>query len=214
MNSAQKGNSPQFILYKPIIEFEHKYVIDEKELFEDYICHFCMNIVKNPRMCKKCENLFCIKCLKKYWSVIKMEICPLKCFNLNHFLATAVPRLVTNSINRLKFKCPNSEDCTAKLTYITFEQHILQCKYIQLKVICNYCQIQINMSNAYEHVNSCLELPKECTYCKLIIPMKNYLSHKDTCLGIMVLCLHCDKKFSLRDIKEHFKNKNNIKLIN
>ena len=78
--------------------FEEKDIVN-KEYYEgvkDKInCSICLNIIKDPVQCDKCQKFFCSDCIKE------VEECPFRCKNNNYTSGLLCRQL----ISELKIKC-------------------------------------------------------------------------------------------------------------
>ena len=96
-------------------------VIKDKiyDVFKDTItCPLCSNILINPLMCMKCQNVFCKRCIDNRPN--KDEKCPKNCENPNYQKS-----IVKNEIlSKLKFKCIG---CGNEIMYDNCEKHHSSC---------------------------------------------------------------------------------------
>lgn len=72
---------------------------NHKTIGNDKICSICLEIVLNPVMCSKCENLFCNDCITKFLK--NSNKCPNRCF----FIEKEKNRMLKNILDILEFKC-------------------------------------------------------------------------------------------------------------
>ena len=68
------------------------------------ICPICTNIIYEPMMCMKCQNVYCRSCIIQ-WSKIKTH-CPNRCANPNYQKSIAKSEL----LSKLRFKCKYCEE--------------------------------------------------------------------------------------------------------
>ena len=90
------------------------------QVFKDsVICPICSNILINPMMCMKCQNVYCKKCSDD-WSK-KNDKCPNRCDNPNYQRSLEK----NNILSKLKFKC---EKCGEQIFYENVQKHIENCQ--------------------------------------------------------------------------------------
>ena len=64
-------------------------------------CPICLNIIKDPVQCEKCQNNFCSDCVKS------VPQCPFRCENSNYNPSLSCKRL----LSELKIKCKCGKEC-------------------------------------------------------------------------------------------------------
>ena len=90
------------------------------QVFKDsVICPICSNILINPMMCMKCQNVYCKKCSDD-WSK-KNDKCPNRCDNPNYQRSLEK----NNILSKLKFKC---EKCGEQIFYENVQKHVDNCQ--------------------------------------------------------------------------------------
>jgi hypothetical protein len=85
---------------------------------DSVICPICSNILINPVMCMKCQNVYCRKCIDE-WSK-KDNKCPNRCENPNYQRSLEK----NNILSKLKFKC---ENCGEEVFYEKVKNHMDEC---------------------------------------------------------------------------------------
>lgn len=103
--------------------------INEKNVIKDEIynnfensvtCSICSDILIDPMMCMKCQNVNCKECIDD-WK-LKNDKCLNRCEEPNYQKCLAINEL----LSKLKFMCPN---CDSAINYDDMKQHILiSCK--------------------------------------------------------------------------------------
>jgi len=93
---------------------------DFQELVKSFVCCICLDIVKQPMQCQKCESLYCGEC----WEILKIGgkncvyNCPASCI-------TGASKFVLELLKNLSLRC---ELCGRKgIDYHTFVKHIEGC---------------------------------------------------------------------------------------
>ncbi len=108
------------------IEKEEEIFLDEKDIInQDYlntiktdvgiICGICQSIIINPFSCDKCQNCFCMQCIKKWLK--NHNDCPFRCANAK----IAENRVMKNVLSIFKFKCKNG--CNEEISYSNIIEH-------------------------------------------------------------------------------------------
>lgn len=72
-------------------------------------CSICLDIIKDPIQCDKCQNCFCTVCAEK------VKSCPLRCINSKFFPSL----LCRNLLSKLIIKC----SCGKEIGYDSLEKH-------------------------------------------------------------------------------------------
>ena len=93
---------------------------DFQELVKSFVCCICLDIVKMPMQCGKCESLYCGEC----WDILKIGgkncvyNCPASCI-------TGASKFVLELLKNLSLRC---ELCGCRgIDYHTFVKHIEGC---------------------------------------------------------------------------------------
>ena len=86
---------------------------------DSLLCPLCKNILINPMMCMKCQNVYCKKCSDD-WSK-KNDKCPNRCDNPNYQRSLEK----NNILSKIKFKC---EKCEQQILYNDVKEHVDNCK--------------------------------------------------------------------------------------
>lgn len=103
---------------------------DYADILSSLTCVICLDVVKDPVECPKCESLYCAGC----WKMIKIsgKKCVLNCGEENMVKAN---KFIYNKLNKLRIKCPNCNK--GGISYSTYVLHEELCsindKYAQIK---------------------------------------------------------------------------------
>ena len=94
---------------------------DYKGIIKNLLCCVCLDIVKNPMECSKCETLYCTIC----WEIIKMagKQCVSKC-DASSSIKKA-NKFVREILTKLSFKCKRCNK--TKIAYEDYVKHIETC---------------------------------------------------------------------------------------
>ena len=97
--------------------------------FESSItCIICLDIIIEPTMCMKCQNVYCKECIKN-WSKIDGK-CPNRCENSNYQKCKSINEL----LSKINFNCKN---CKNIINYNEVEKHCI-----------SKCQLGKNINNS------------------------------------------------------------------
>ncbi len=104
---------------------DRKYLIN-KNLFEisaNFICCYCEMIAFDPKVCKKCKSVSCLKCVET----------KINCKKCNFILGSNLVQFSNRELavlNAFKLRCPNLQlGCTDISVYKDFFNHVNSCKY-------------------------------------------------------------------------------------
>jgi hypothetical protein len=89
----------------------------DTNIYKEYICSFCEDILDNPQECVYCHQNYCKNCI-----VIITKCVDSKCFNCKKNIKTFENKYLINSLKNIKFICPDCGESYNK--YKKFEEHI------------------------------------------------------------------------------------------
>jgi hypothetical protein len=136
------------------------------EILDEYICHICLCLVKEPVSCSNCEEIICLKCIQQHLK--NNKTCP-KC--QNYFSEKPVPKKVKNILDNLTIKCPNNnKNCKVKTKYpFLIKDHLNSCPYTERIATCKGCRADIKTTNKLveieEHIKTCQLILVNCPNC-------------------------------------------------
>ena len=112
----------------------------EKDVDENFHCSICYNVLKEPRMCRNNEHLFCLDCIIEYLRV-NSQTCP----ECNEHLSVDTlrrARVVSNCLSKLKINCDHaSRGCPQFICLEELEIHVATCGYAP--VLCSNAECGI-----------------------------------------------------------------------
>lgn len=175
---------------------------NDKKYAENFKCAICLNMVWNPRQCKKCVGIFCDGCLKKY----RKNTCPL--CNNNNFVNNQVNVIVKNTLDLISLRC--LAGCGRIITYSRILEHYKECTKTLFVCKNNTCKFTGTLSEIKEHVNNCPNGKVVCDLCKKCYLRKDQEEHVNSiCQEALVSCVYCQEKMSRKIYKSvHFSQKN------
>ena len=197
---------------------------NHKSLSTELICSICLELVRQPKLCKQCQHMFCSDCISKQLS--KSKFCPNRCV----FKQDEVNLIFKKILDKIEFKCLfHKEGCTSIQIYEKFDKHILSCIWGDFKCLSNNCDFKSNLKEIKVHVKNCplklvscvfcsKEVSKkiysihyeecsnkeiQCEYCLVIVTNKEYDSHIDRCDEFNIRCDQCNKVFKRKNHESH-----------
>lgn len=198
-----------------------------KSFSADLICSICLEVVRNPKLCKSCQNMFCSDCLTK--QLAKSKFCPNRCVYKDQEVNLIFKKL----LHKIELKCYyHVNGCPDIVLYENFDKHTENCIYgdyrclspgcnfkqtlkeIQihvkqcpLKLIeCQYCINKIYKKDFNSHMEECANKQIKCDYCKKHFTNKVYINHKDECDEYEIVCFECNEHYPRKNKSMHTEN--------
>ena len=137
----------------------------EKDVDENFHCSICYNVLKEPRMCRNNEHLFCLDCISEHLRV-NSETCP----ECNEHLSVDTlrrARLANNYLSKLKINCDHaSRGCPEFICLEELETHIATCGYAPVLCSNAECGMEINKQDKVRHETEVCEYRRvKCNDC-------------------------------------------------
>ena len=148
---------------------EKKYGYDdsrfEKNVHEHFHCSICYNVLKEPRMCRNNEHVFCLDCITEHLKV-NSQTCP-ECNDHLSVDTLRRPRLLTNYLSKLKINCDHaSRGCPEFICVENLESHVESCGFSPVMCSNENCGMEINKQDKDHHENEVCEYRKvKCRDC-------------------------------------------------
>ena len=148
---------------------EKKYGYDdsrfEKDVDEHFHCSICYNVLKEPRMCRNNEHVFCLDCITEHLKV-NSQTCP-ECNEHLRVDTLRRPRLLTNYLSKLKINCDHaSRGCPEFICVEDIESHVESCGFSPVMCSNENCGMEINKQDKDHHENEVCEYRKvKCRDC-------------------------------------------------
>ena len=196
--------------------------IQQNELFFDeqnpldsmIFCSICQELVKIPKECSVCQNIFCEVCIENWQR--KSIICP---FNCAPPLKLQIPhKMILKKLNKLKYYCLNKQNgCLEKILSIDIEKHEMNCNFKEIKCknfpICNDKMLKKDLN---QHLSDfCIFEPISCERCLGIIIRKNFNEH--CCLKNVIeshVNIQADlQNFEYCDMKKYYELETNLDIF-
>jgi WD40 repeat protein len=170
-------------------------------------CSICLNFYFEPRMCGKCQTLYCKRCIYK-WTTEKNGKCPI---HGSEYIDSDISIPVRNLLSVIQFKCPSLNSSCGYINYDSIRPHIEKCQYVKRDFKCHLCGIiKHNESEIISHIAKCPESIINCKYCNKPIKRKSIELHRQSCL---VVCQDCKLEVLQLNMKKHTLHECNRRVI-
>ena len=149
---------------------EEKYGYDdsrfEKDVDEDFHCSVCYNVLKEPRMCRNNEHIFCLACISQHLKM-NSETCPECNEHLSLDTLRKAPRVLRNYLCKLKINCDHaSRGCPQFTCLEELETHVSNCGYAPVLCSNAECGMEINKQDKVHHETEVCEYRRvKCQDC-------------------------------------------------
>ena len=149
---------------------EKKYGYDDSRFVryvdEHFHCSICYNVLKEPRMCRNNEHVFCLDCITEHLKV-NSQTCP-ECNDHLKVDTLRRPRLLTNYLSKLKINCDHaSRGCPEFICVENLESHVEICGFSPVMCSNENCGMEINKQDKDHHENEVCEFRKvKCQNCE------------------------------------------------
>ena len=149
---------------------EEKYGYDdlrfEKDVDENFHCSVCYNVLKEPRMCRNNEHIFCLACISQHLKV-NSETCPECNEHLSLDTLRKAPRVLRNCLSKLKINCDHaSRGCPQFTCLEELETHVSNCGYAPVLCSNAECGMEINKQDKVHHETEVCEYRRvKCQDC-------------------------------------------------
>ena len=138
----------------------------ENVVDENFHCSICYNVLKEPRMCRNNEHIFCRACISEHLKV-NSETCPECNEHLSLDTLRKAPRVVRNCLSKLKINCDHaSRGCRQFTCLEELETHVSSCGYAPVMCSNAECGIEINKQDKVRHETEVCEYRRvKCQDC-------------------------------------------------
>ena len=175
------------IEYKEILNMKlgEEFCTSVKQIYQDYSCLYCLNIVEDPVYISCCESLFCRECFNFIGK---------KCPNCRKEIEEIpIHRIVKKHLLELQFNCPLG--CLQSFSYEQKTKHFLECKHNQIIIpTCSLCNSNIRDS-LKEHSKICEKLVFKCLFCNEATCKLELEEHIKECKCYSKYCGHCNTEY-------------------
>jgi WD40 repeat protein len=174
---------------------------NHRSMGTELVCMICLEIVLNPVMCSKCENLFCKDCIDRLLQ--KSNKCP----NLCNFIEKEKNIMLKKILNKIEFKCIfNKSGCLKIIPYSEFLNHIKDCEFGNFGCNSPGCEYFDIKTGILTHIETCDYREFECSLCNNFIAKHLFDAHTTECENKSIVCKFCYKFFQNKLLKSHMEN--------
>ena len=137
----------------------------EKDVDENLHCSICYNVLKEPRMCRNNEHLFCLGCITEHLRV-NSQTCP-ECNEHLNVDTLRRARVVNNILSKLKINCDHaSRGCPEFTCLEDLKTHVATCGYEPVLCPISECRMEINKQDKVRHETEVCEYKRvKCHDC-------------------------------------------------
>ena len=138
----------------------------EKDVDEEFHCSVCYNVLKEPRMCRNNEHIFCLDCISEHLKV-NSETCPECNEHLSLDTLRKAPRVLRNYFCKLKINCDHAiRGCPQFICLQELETHVSNCGYAPVLCSNAECGMEINKQDKVHHETEVCEYRRvKCQDC-------------------------------------------------
>ena len=150
---------------------EAKYGYDdsrfENVVDENFHCSLCNNVLKEPRMCRNNEHIFCRACISEHL-MVNSETCPECDEHLSLDTLRKAPQVLRNCLSKLKINCDHaSRGCPQFTCLEELETHVSNCGYAPVMCSNAECGMEINKQDKVHHETEVCEYRRvKCQSCE------------------------------------------------
>jgi len=200
--------SKKYEITKKKIEFSNLYldeelVVDKNNPINDFLlCKVCFSIVKDPKSCQECDEIFCGDCIKNFSK--NNNKCP-NCRNAP-FKEMKINKFNKIVLNELKLFCP--QNCKQIVSYENLMKHLDICEKITKIYKCKLCNweeevLEGNMRQVYNHDIDCSAMI-QCPFCFNDLETSEFEEHTSKfCEEKIINCEICKIKFPTKFKNAH-----------
>jgi E3 ubiquitin-protein ligase NRDP1 len=137
----------------------------EKDVDENFHCSICYNVLKEPRMCRNNEHVFCLACISEHLKV-NSQTCP-ECNEHLSIDTLRRPRVVDNYLSKLKINCDYASRGCPEFTCVEgLQTHVANCEFAPVFCSNENCGMEINKQDkVYHETELCAYRKVKCHDC-------------------------------------------------
>ena len=142
----------------------------EDERFEHTVnpsfhCPICLNVLKEPKMCRNNEHVFCSVCITQH--LANSSTCPQCMEELTVETLHRAPRVLINCLSELTISCDYfSRGCREYIRLGDLQTHVIRCGFAPVKCSNNDCDMEVNKRDKIHHETEVCDFRKvKCHDC-------------------------------------------------
>ena len=127
----------------------------ESVVSKNYHCVICLNVFKDPVMCRNNEHLFCRTCITKH--LVNSKKCPTCMQKLSVNTLREAPRFVTRCLAELRIRCDYFDRGCGFVELEKLERHVKECDYAPVTCSNEGCKLEMNKRDLIHHETAVCE---------------------------------------------------------
>ena len=142
----------------------------EDERFEHTVnpsfhCPICLNVLKEPKMCRNNEHVFCSVCITQH--LANSSTCPQCMEELTVETLHRAPRVLINGLSEFTISCDYfSRGCREFIRLGDLQTHVIRCGFAPVKCSNNDCGMEVNRHDRIHHETEVCDFRKvKCHDC-------------------------------------------------
>ena len=142
----------------------------EDERFEHTVnpsfhCPICLNVLKEPKMCRNNEHVFCSVCITQH--LANSSTCPQCMEELTVETLHRAPRVLINGLSEFTISCDYfSRGCREFIRLGDLQTHVISCGFTPVKCSNNGCDMEVNKRDKIHHETEVCDFRKvKCHDC-------------------------------------------------
>ena len=146
-------------------------------IVEGFTCCICLGVLKDPKQCENNEHYFCSGCIKTHLET--SHSCPMCQDKLTLETLRKAPRIVEETVSRLKIKCDHAaRGCEEVVELGALQAHLENCDFKPVSCSNQGCDEVVNKRDVRQHeLNLCRFKTTTCDDCGKKMPEKKYSAH-------------------------------------
>ena len=191
----------------------------ENAVSQNFHCPICLNVLKEPVMCRGNQHYFCTSCITRHLG--NSSTCPTCMEKLTVETLTQVPRIVTDYLSELNIRCDYfSRGCRELVQLGHLATHVANCGFSPVKCSNDGCGKVLNKQDKTHHeaevcdfrklkCHDCAELRREVDEMKVdltaikvdMTAMKEELHVVATQPDRIIKCVHQMQEEMMKEIR-------------
>ena len=182
----------------------------EKDVDEHFHCSICYNVLKDARMCRNNEHVFCLACISEHLKV-NSQTCP-ECSEHLSIETLRRPRVLNNYLSKLKINCNYaSRGCPEYSCVEELEAHVANCDYAPVLGSNENCGMEISRQEREHHETGACEFRKvKCHDCRQIQEVVGRVEGKVDATNKEIKDIYTGMKKIVGKLEENFVEINKI----
>ena len=133
---------------------------------ENFKCSICLNVLNNPKGCRKNQHYFCFACISQHLAE-NSHTCPACMDELTAETLVEPPRVLLNCIQELRVKCSYSDrGCPEYVPLGRLQNHVDECGFAPAVCENEGCGAEVNKCEKFRHETELCKFRKiECRGC-------------------------------------------------